>query len=439
MSPLVGLAVGTVDGLAAGLLGLSAARPAAAFGLLLPVVFLLLLRLATRPPEVVIGTLELWNELPRVAPRGARARRRPSAWALCCALALLAGALAGLGPRWERAAAPRRWTCVVDRSPSMSLPNGSGTRLDSALQLAEEWLAAHAARGERVRWRTAGQAELELGRGERPGATWLLARAEGEAEPDWERHDRPGTLWITDREPPVARAYAGLFASGGAAVPGPIAADGRERVLWEGGELVRVPSATPGVLSVRAAPGRALPAVLERVLTAWCEARGFELVRDRASGARLVLELVEGDEVALELVRDGWHARARGGLPSEPAADAGAFEDWLSGREPSGAARVVVRARPGRLQVGLRELAEPSGDAASFALSWAALLDRCALPGEDVVPLEERLAAGERVVAPGVAPPADPADPEAGAALDAGLALGAALMALLALFLRARA
>lgn len=428
-----------VASLALGVSGLSCARPLAAFGLLLPFVFLLLLRLTLRPPEVVIGTLELWNELPLGAPRGARVRPRTPPWAVCCALALLAGALAGLGPRWNAGTAPRRWTCVVDLSPSMQLADGAGTRLDSALRLAQEWLAAHAARAERVRWVAPGRAELELGRGERPGPAWLLARAEGEDEPEWELHDRPGTLWLTDREPPVARLHAGLFASGGAAVPGLIAADGREGVRWEGDELRRVPAVAPALLGVRTAGGRELPEVLERVLVAWSEARGFELVRGSAPAARLVLELVEGDGRELELARDGWRARARGGLPSEPHSEAGAAETWLSGRDSAGAVHAVVRARPGRLQVGLSELGEPSGDAASFALSWAELLDRSVLPGEGVVPLEERLAAGPPLVAPGAAPPPGADASGAGAALDAGLALGAALATLLAFFLRQRA
>ena len=109
------------------------ARPLAGWALLLPLVFLLLLRLLARPPKVVIGTLELWDGEPRAAPRGARARASFPPWALVAALALFLGALAWLGPRPTEVEAARRWTLVVDLSPSMQLASGAGTRLDAAL------------------------------------------------------------------------------------------------------------------------------------------------------------------------------------------------------------------------------------------------------------------------------------------------------------------
>ena len=81
-------------------LGLGWARPAAAWALLLPPVLLLLLRLLREPPSVAIGTLALWESLPRALQgRGARLRRLPTARALLAALALFLGALAWLGPR----------------------------------------------------------------------------------------------------------------------------------------------------------------------------------------------------------------------------------------------------------------------------------------------------------------------------------------------------
>jgi hypothetical protein len=415
-------------------------RPGAAWALLLPLAFLLCLRLWARPPEVVIGTLELWDELPGSPPRGARARRRLPPWALVCALGLLFGALAWLGPRPARAASVREWTALVDLSPSLHLPHGAGTRLDAALASAGDWLARASTRGDRVRWRAGGR-ELVSSRAERPPAVWFLPRVEGEPEPEWALHDAPGTLWITDREPATRRAHAGLFTSGGAAVEGALAADGRVELRWERGELQLATLSTRPALLVRAASGRALPAVLERVLAAWCEARGFELVRAPRAGTRLVVEHVPGDAAAVELARDGWNATGRGGLPADertdaPAVETAGFEDWLAGTGVDGVRHVLVRARRGLVQVGLEQLSEPRGDPAQFALSWARLLERALLAPEGVVPLAERLEAGEARAEPGAAPLAAGGGSGPGPRLDAGLALAAGLCALAALGLR---
>lgn len=416
------------------------ARPLAGWALLLPLVFLLLLRLLARPPKVVIGTLELWDGEPRAAPRGARARASFPPWALVAALALFLGALAWLGPRPTEVEAARRWTLVVDLSPSMQLASGAGTRLDAALASAREWLARQARPGDRVRWLAPQRGELELGTAEAPAPTWFRPRAEGEPEPEWELHDLAGALWITDRAPAVARARAGLFASGGAAVEGPIAADGHETVLWERGELRVVATETRPALLVRVAPGLALPAVLERVLVAWSEARGFELARTPRAGTRLVFELAARDgDASLELARDGWSATGRGGLTDAGTAELDA-QDWLVGTDSRGTSQVLVRARRGSVQVGLSALSEPRGDPAQFALSWSRLLDRSLLAAEGVVALGERRAAGEARAVAGESPAEGSADSaQIGPRIDAGLALAAGVCALLALGLRPRA
>jgi len=407
----------------------SFARPDAAWALLAPVVFLLFLRRSEQPPAVVTGTLELWRGVAASSAAAGRARRRLPAWALLCALALLLAALAGVGPRGARAPEARTWTCVVDRSPSMALAlDARTTRLESALGSALGWLSRESAPGDRVRWLASGRAPLELAPIERPGPDWLAPEVQ-DGEPEWALHDRPGALWITDHAPPVARAQAGLFASGGDAVPGPIAADGRTTWTWDGSGLRAEPRTRACALRV-VEPGGALPPVLERVLTAWCEARGFELTRSDEAEELLVVELVPASrDDELELGRDGWRARGRGALAEE---DGSQEEDWLSGRTASGEALPVVRVSPGRIRLGLRELTEPTGDPALFALSFGRLLDRVARPPAGVVALAERQAAG----APLLLPPSPPSPAGAGAdpgpLLDASLALGALLCALAA-------
>jgi len=425
---------------AAPLLGaLGWARPEALVALAAPLVFLALLRLLERAPPRVTGTLALWKELAPSHAAGRRARGRVAPWAWITALGLLCAALAWAGPRGARAAPPPPWTLVVDLSPSMGLPapgDGGTTRLEAALGTAQAWIEAHAEPRAPVRWITAERAPLVLRRGERPPPSWLDPEA-GSA-PDWSLHDLPGTLWVTDRAPDVPRAAAGLFASGGSAVPGPIAADGARTLVWEGDALRT--EERPRALAVRLKEpeGARLPAPLERVLEVWCEARGYALARAPREGTQLVVELAATSDSGEELRcgRDGWRASARGVAAAPPEDDPLAAEDWLVGRAADGAERALVRARPGRIELGFGALSEPEGDSVSFALSWARLLDRCVRPPSDVLALEERLEAGPALALPGrAAPVPQGAGEDSGPYLDAGLALGAALCAALVLVL----
>lgn len=418
-------------------LGLDLARPAAAWALLLGPLLLLFVRVLARPPQAVTGTLALWRALPE-ARAGRVGRARFPAWALLAALALTLGALAWLGPRPRGLRAPRAWTAVVDRSPSMGLALADGTRLAHALAAAEAWLAEALEPGETVRWISPGRAPLVLALGLRPPAEWLAGDG---PEPDWAVFDAPGTLWITDREPPDPRRAAGLFASGGPAVPGPIALEGSASVWWEEGRLaLRARAVAPAVRIVEPA-GTALPEVLEGVLRAWCEARGHALVRAPAPDTLLEVALAPGPaaEELLRFGRDGWRATGRAAALA-PVPAGGEAEDWLEATAADGAPRVLVRARPGRLDVALHDFAPPEGDPAAFALSCARLFERsCRLP-RDVVPLAERAEAGAAL---GVAPAAPDRAPDTlaalGPALDAGLALAAGLAAAAALLRRARA
>jgi hypothetical protein len=235
---------------------------AAAGGLafLLAPLFCLLVRAALRPPEVVIGTLSLWLRGPAPAASAARARGALPPWAWCCAGGLVLGALAWAGPRRSAPVAPGRWTCVVDRSPSMALPLADGrSRLEAALAAAEGWLAAHAARADRVSWTATARARLELARDERPPPEWLAPAREVQREPEWSGFDQPGTLWLTDRAPEVAREHAGLFASGGPAGGG---RDPRRRARDAALERGRVGARAHGAAALDRAPraaGRAPP------------------------------------------------------------------------------------------------------------------------------------------------------------------------------------
>jgi hypothetical protein len=416
---------------------LGCARPWAAWGLGLPFLFLALVRAVARAPRIVIATLFLWRELGSSAERGRTERGRIPAWAFWCALGLLAGALAGLGPRRPRPL-ERTWTCVVDRSPSMGLPLGSATRLDAALERCARGLRAAARGRDRVRWLSPGRASLRLAPSERPPAAWL-ALEPGLSAPEWALHDEPGTVWVTDRDPPEPRARAGLAASGGPAVPGAIALEGGSLVLWDGSELRTAPSPRAPMVLLR---GDALPAPLGRVLAAWCAGRGLELARAPSDGSGstvLVLEQRAAEEARAELPlgRDGWSASGRGALPAGGGRADG--EDWLTAEGADGQPIVLVRARAGRIEVGLAELGEPRGDGTAFVLSWARLFDRWALPPEGVVALAERVAAGEGVFDPGEPPPASDSSADLGPRVDAALALAAALCAAVALVLGLRA
>ena len=418
-------------------------RPAFAWALLLPVVFYLLLRARATPLERATGTVALWKLVGANDPRAhLRSRATPPRWAWPILAALVLGSLALGGPRLARARGAALWTAVLDTSPSTGLPwraDGAAgaaagkTRLEVALASAHEWLRDHAAASDRVRWIAAGREPLELGAQEMPPESWFVPLGWPEEEPRWELHDEQGTVWISD-DPRLTPERAGLFASGGAAVPGAVAADGRTRVEWDGERLARADVAgAPRELAVLAAPGAALPAVLERVARAWATPRGFAVVREESERTALTLELAEsnGKElIELDAGRDGWSARGR--IVAGGAGALGAGEDWLA-VEHAGERRVLVRAEHGRIRVAWRELGEPSGDPAAFAVSWARLLDRWALPAPEVVALAERVAKGE----PRVRPPAAPGRRSAGdaderpARVDAALALAAALLALL--------
>lgn len=341
------------------------ARPPGLLALVLPLIVLLASRVLVRPVAVATGTLDLWARVARALPPTARRSRAPiplAVWVLVLGLAL--GAIALAGPRLPEPLGRRSLRVIVDRSPSMELPLGSGTRRDRATAVAREWIERNEP-GARVEW---------IDRSEPFGA----------AEDLWD------AVWVTDRAPSPAPERAGYFASGGPAVPGPIAVDGSTRYDWDGERIIEVKDGAP---ARRVEVQGELPAPLARVLGAWAAARGVDV----GAGAERPALVVSGPVPStpplreIDVGRDGWTSRGFAADPFEPAGDA-----WLA----DAGGRPLVTTAPGRVECALAAMDDPRGDPAAFAVSWAELFDRVLLPPDGVVELSERGSAGAEAVRP---------------------------------------
>jgi hypothetical protein len=421
-------------------------RPLWAWGLLLPLVLLLLARLRPSAARLVTGTLGIWQLLGAqrsATTRGSRPRIPLRTWLAAAALA--SAALALVGPRLVGEEPSRSWTLVLDHSPSTSLPapgeDGSATRrLEAALAEALAWLEELAREGDRVTWRSPARGALELDWGERPPPGWLAHPRWAAAEPLWALHDDPGTIWVTDLAPSALPRAAGIAASGARPVPGPIGASGRDRLDWEGGAVLE----RPGLLGLRKVAMEeaacALPTALRRIYRDWAAARGFECVVGDPPDAALVLrcDAAGGEALACVAGRDGWIAggRTRGGLHGL-AADGPAARTWLEAELEDGTRAILVRAAPGRIRCGWSELDEPGGDTTYFAVSWSRLFDEATLPPEGVVPLAERSLEGPALFQEpaGEAPRIGDELQRREEPVDAWLALAAALLASLSVVL----
>ncbi len=312
---------------------------------------------------LVTGTLESWRAAERSRPAEVQRKRRVPPALVCLAAALSCAALALARPERSSGTAARHYTLVVDRSPSLALVEGGRTRRERALEPVEAWIAR-----ERL-----GAGELE----------WIEASA-----PDWPRYDRADALWISDHFDLLPRS-AGFSASGGAAVPGPIAREGAARLDWDGTRVVRVENAFTAQELGCSIDAR-LPEPLRELARLWAERRGLA----PGGSALFVFALEPAGEVReVELARDGWSAHGQVGAPLAPAAGE---TSWLVAGGPC----VVVS--PGRVRTSIVALEEPAGDPAAFAVSWAELFDSVLLDPPGVVPLGERTARG----APGWRPPA---------------------------------
>ncbi|MBL8862882.1 MAG: hypothetical protein JNK02_12865 [Planctomycetes bacterium] len=376
--------------LAAAVLGIVFERPLALALVVLPLALLVLAgRRATR--RSATGDLEPWRaaRAGTGAPRTPRLERPPLALWLASG-ALLSGALAVAG---ARAAEPRaRWTCVLDTTPSMALALDGATRRERARATALE-LAARA--GADVSWT--------------------------ESDTGFDAWDAPGVLWVTDRVPEELPRFAGLVASGGEAVPGPVAVAGADRIDWDGERLVVASGAAPARCVVVLDVGEATP--LGRVLAAWAAARGLGRAEQPAAPcAALVLSGPRSAATGtVRAGRDGWSASGElhGAVQLEGATG---LVPWIAHEE-----LVLVAATTGH--VATAWLPGEPDDPAAFAVSWARLLDAHVRPPPGVVPLDERRAAGAAVAFPPraqTAPGARRADALLGA-LAAALALAAIL------------
>ena len=348
------------------------------------------------------GTLELWRTVAR-DPRAVRgARKLPPAALVCAALALTAGGLGLAGARASVDGAARAWTVHVDASPSLYLPwaePGGPPAADAPSRLAVALERARAALLERgadlaaTRWRRRVDEVPEEALGERPPAAWLRAPARPQPAPAWGALDVPGALWLSDDAGGERPARALACLSGGAAVPGPVAAVGRARLS---GTPTGLEPAPERASAARVRLGPALAAEpLGDVVAAWATARGLERVAE--GEAELTVDLAVGGSTAGAVV-----------------------------------------ARPGRIELPGLASARPSGDPAVFAAEWSERLDRACLPPAGVVAVAERAAAGEpRTLGPGEPPGAGGAPAEDGG--PAALSLLAALLGGAALVLGARA
>jgi len=420
--------------------GIEWTRPAGLAALVLPLAVLLLSLRRARPAAVAVGTLALWRAVRAVRPRsGARRRRRIPLERVLMVLALALGALALAGPRRPRAAAPLVWRVLLDRSPSLFLehtdaagrPSGGGSRLDVALARLR---AAAAAEGARVElWLEEQGAWRALGADPPQGAPRPAL-----PEPRWRVHDQPGAVWLTDREPEPAPRFAGVIASGGGPVFGPVSSSPATLEVWDG-ERIRAAARSD---EPRVALADDVPEELASFVRAWAQERGYA-VEARPAAREPGAAGAPGDADVELVVRGvapeasdvhGVSARGAGwSLGGEAAAVplAGgsevALEPWLRADAGAAGSLTVVASGPGVVVQGFRTLDPPGGDPAAFAVAWAALLDGALLPARGVVALDERLPAGPSVWRPPARAELAAAPPER---LPAWLAMAAAALAL---------
>lgn len=409
---------------------LELAHPAALGLLLVPLVVLwYVARALARPRPDATGALEIWKRSAPEAPRSSSARTIPPAvWLLAAALACAAVAIAG--PRAGGNPPSRSLLVVVDRSPSMYLASGGTTRFERALALTREHLARLG--GEEVRWIAPPTFGDEARAPRDCPLAWSTAPREGALEPAFDLYDRPDTLWLTDRAPTPLPRRAGVCASGGEAVPGPIGVSDGRVVAWDGERLV----AGDARARDRIALDRGLPARVTRFARVWAAARGLDVVDAEAADgedtALVVRQAADGVVQSGTVARDGWSARATWRAPIVLDAPEGRLVAWLSARDGP-----VVAFGSRRIVVALESIDEPSGDPAAFPVSWSALFDAALAPPAGCVPLAERRAAGDPFVR---APARDRGENDVRASLGTALAAAAGVVcALAALGLAARA
>ncbi len=407
-----------------GLFDVEFVRPWALALLAVPLA-LLFLSLRRRAARIVATSdLEVWRAAD--ASGGAPRPRAPRRLNLALLLALFALGCAALALAEPRAREGRaRWIGVLDTSASMWLPDGDTTRRERAIDAARLLAAAHGAELAQT-----SASLFPVAFDAKPDSTvepQLFPRSEQRAA-HFASWDVPGALWITDAIPAERPLYAGFVASGGAAVPGPVGVDGADRLDWDGERIVR----RAGGASVRRVLLERMRAddpdePLARVVTAWASARGVAIASGAVDELEIVLRIVVGRQfIPGDVVagRDGWYASGeRYEIDTIFGGRTGNLTPWLRAGVDT-----LVATRPGLVEVTWLP-GEPD-DAAAFAVSWAQLFDDTSLCARGVVPLAERVPAGD----PGEALPAPVANTHhaAWAWILAAIAVLFALLALLA-------
>jgi hypothetical protein len=336
--------------------------------------------------------------------------------------ALVAGALAVAGPSAPPMPLAELWELELDRSPSMFLAVEEGrsrTRYELALEMALAELEAREVPARARRWSTPGLPAVVA---EAPPRSWGLAPRL--PVPELGLPPAAGRLRVTDRLPAYALLPRGGVASGGPAVPGPIAASAGRWLLWDGAAIVDGGPAAPRGVWI----DPALAGPLRELIELWAEERGLGAVPD-PDQADLVLGVVSGGESRPVRLEQGtwWLTGSAVPAPAEAETFSGVHFEAQDG------APLLWSPGAGRLATALTSVERLGGDPAACALAWGQLLDRALLPPPGLVSYAERQAAGEpRRVAPS---PREAPRGERPAATPPGayLALLALLLALAAL------
>ena len=439
------------------ILGWGLTVPAALVALILPLAILLLSFTRRRPRRVPLGTARFFGEAGEVEA-SRRRWRLPGArfWAV---VALVFGILAAARPRPSaEEEAVLLLTVYVDRSPSMFLPVDPAEpegerRVDRALAATAAWLRTLDEDAQRavIRWRALEPGGLDLTLDADEGVPAALTRSPARAvpAPRWGQWAAPGAVFVTDSAR-IAGALegsaVGLFASGGAMVPGAVAAGAGGLLVWDGsdGPLLSQDAAAP-LLLVHVGDGVAPP--IGSLVRLWAEERGFQRT-DVPQGAGLTVRRAAGGAGPMgppsgevSAGRDGWSALL-GGAAQLPLGAGEGWLPWLVG--PGG--ECLVRGRTGEVELGFSAVRPSPSTMEAFAVSWARLLDEHLASPPAVISMEERAAAGASVVRePALEGPLDPevlsrraARAARGRRAELFLAAGAAAAALLAFALRLR-
>jgi hypothetical protein len=358
-----------------------------------------------RPLVLATGTLELWRQVAeQERAAGSARRRRPPSWVLWLLAAWLAAAVGVAEWRGRgRVLEPSRWLIVdaraaafgpAEEAAALPGPGPGTTRLERAVREAVEryddgarWQAFD---GRRVRRLEA--AELD--------AWFAELRAAGPAEraPDWSAWDRPDALWVAPSSAGLPRPReAGLWITGGAEVPGPVAREGGRWAWFEDDQVTWRAAPAWAPVQCRSAD---LPPLIDDFARAYAGAYGL---RDAAGPCddSAALEwrthaLPDGGawEAAVAGVRLRVAVAAAASSPDSATLAAAGAGHWPA--RPSGSDRGadLLRTGPGWISCAAGEWQVQSGDPAALALELGRLADGQWRPEPGLLPSAARRAQG---------------------------------------------